>query len=65
MALQRSRGRTVRKSQVPTFSTSFTRSQYQSTLSSLGLSYSESSFNTSDNGLDQKWQEWQPLQKIN
>ena len=55
MALSRSRGRTVRKSAVPAFDTSYSRSSYQSYLSNIGLFYSESSTNTSDSGLDQKW----------
>jgi len=55
MALQRSKGRTIRKAQVPSFDTSYSRSSYQSYLASIGMYYSESSINTSDNGLDQRW----------
>ncbi len=55
MALQRSKGRTVRKAQVPEFSNTFTRSSYQSSLANIGIFYSESTVNTSDSGLDQKW----------
>jgi hypothetical protein len=56
MALQRSKGRTVRKASVPTFDQSYTRTSYQSYLANIGLFYSENSTNTTDNGLDQRWQ---------
>jgi hypothetical protein len=56
MALQRSKGRTVRKASVPAFDQSYSRTSYQSYLANIGLFYSENSTNTTDSGLDQKWQ---------
>jgi hypothetical protein len=55
MALQRSKGRTIRKAQVPAFDSTYSRSSYQSFLSGIGMYYSESSVNTSDSGQDQRW----------
>lgn len=53
MSLQRSRGRNIRKSRVPSI-TGRTRQQFRQDLESLGLVVVENTTNTSDNGLDQQ-----------